>query len=251
MAIQDEERTRHLAWEGCYNVRDLGGYRTRDGKVTRWGAVVRTDNLSRLTVSGRASLVDYGVESIIDLRRPDELAEYPNPFAEPGDHDISYTNVSLVDPAKSAPENFTTLANDYKRILDSFAPAMAEIIQVIAGAPEGPVLIHCMAGKDRTGMVAAILLDLAGVARETIAEDYALTAERLRPLEREWLENGPGEREERAAQQARFEPRAEVMLEVLSHLDQRYGGVEPYLLRAGVTPEDIARIRARLVPPGR
>jgi protein tyrosine/serine phosphatase len=143
------------------------------------------------------------------------------------------------------------LANDYKRILDSFAPAMAEIIQVIAGAPEGPVLIHCMAGKDRTGMVAAILLDLAGVARETIAEDYALTAERLRPLEREWLENGPGEREERAAQQARFEPRAEVMLEVLSHLDQRYGGVEPYLLRAGVTPEDIARIRARLVPPGR
>lgn len=247
MAIQDEERTRHLAWEGCYNVRDLGGYLTRDGKTTRWGAVVRTDNLARLTEAGRASLLDYGVRSIIDLRRPDELAEYPNPFAEAGDHGVTYTNVSLIDPAASAPENFTTLSNDYKRILDNFAPAMAEIMQAIAAAPEGAVLIHCMAGKDRTGMVAAILLDLAGVSRETIAEDYALTAEYLRPLDQEWLENGPGEREERAEQQAKFLPRAEVMLEVLSHLDERYGGVEEYLVQAGVSRQDIERLRARLI----
>jgi protein-tyrosine phosphatase len=247
MAIQDEKRTRHLAWEGCYNVRDLGGYLTRDGEMTRWGAVVRADNLARLTEAGRASLVDYGVRSIIDLRRLDELAEFPNPFAEAGYYDITYTNVSLIDPAKTAPQNFTTLANDYKRILDSFGPAMAEIMKVIADAPEGAVLIHCMAGKDRTGIVAAILLDLAGVSRETIAEDYALTAEYLRPLDREWLENGPGEREERAKQQAKFAPRAEVMSEVLSHLDERYG-VESYLLQAGVSLDDIGRIRRRLVP---
>jgi protein-tyrosine phosphatase len=249
MAIQDEERTRHLAWEGCYNVRDLGGYPTRDGKTTRWGAVVRTDNLARLSGAGRASLVDYGVRSIIDLRRPDELEEYPNPFAEPADHGIRYTNVSLVDPAKSAPENFTTLANDYKRILDSFAPAMATIMRVIAEAPQGAILIHCMAGKDRTGMVAAILLDLAGVSREIIADDYALTEECLRPLNEEWLENGPGEREERARDLARFTPHAEVMSEVLLHLDERYGGVEPYLLQAGVSPLDIERIRLRLIDP--
>jgi len=249
MAIQDEKRTRHLAWEGCYNVRDLGGYRTQDGTVTRWGAFIRTDNLGRLTEAGRASLVDSGVRAIIDLRRPDELAEHPNPFAEEGDHDITYTNVSLVDPAKSAPENFTTLANDYKRILDTFAPAMAEIMHSIAGAPEGPVLFHCMAGKDRTGMVAAILLDLVGVPRETIAEDYALTQEYLRPLNDEWLENGPGEREDRARDLERFTPSAEVMLEVLAHLDERYGGVEGYLLQAGVSPQDIERLRVRLIDP--
>jgi protein-tyrosine phosphatase len=250
MAIQDEERTRHLAWEGCYNVRDLGGYPTRDGNMTRWGAVVRTDNLARLTEAGRASLVEYGVQCIIDLRRPDELAEYPNPFAEPAEHGIKYTNVSLVDPAKSAPENFTTLAHDYKRILDSFAPAMATIMRAIADAPEGAVLIHCMAGKDRTGMVAAILLDLAVVSREIIADDYALTEACLRPLNEEWLENGPGEREDRARDLVRFCPRAEVMLEVLSHLDERYGGVEPYLLLAGVSPLAIERIRRRLVDSG-
>jgi protein-tyrosine phosphatase len=249
MAIQDEERTRHLPWEGCYNVRDLGGYRTRDGKVTRWGAFIRTDNLGRLTEAGRTSLVNSGVRSIIDLRRPDELAEHPNPFAEAGEHDIRYTNVSLVDPAKSAPENFTTLANDYKRILDSFAPAMAEIMHAIASAPDGAVLFHCMAGKDRTGMVAAILLDLVGVPRETIAEDYALTAEYLRPLNEDWLEHGPGEREQRAKELVTFTPRAEVMLEVLVHLDERYGGVESYLLQAGVSPRDIERLRARLIDP--
>ena len=249
MAIQDEEQTRHLAWEGCYNVRDLGGYKTRDGKVTRWGAIVRTDNLARLTDAGRTSLVDYGVRSIVDLRRPDELAEYPNPFATTGVHDVVYTNISLIDPARPNPEGFTTLANDYKRILDDFAPAMAEIMHVIAAAPEGAVLIHCMAGKDRTGMVAAILLDLADVPRETIAQDYALSAEYLRPLDEEWLESGPGEREERARHLARYIPRAEVMLEVLSHLDERYGGVEAYLLFAGVSPRDIDLLRARLLAP--
>lgn len=247
MAVHEEERTRHLEWEGCYNVRDLGGYATQDGGVTRWGAVVRTDNLARLTEAGRASLVDYGVRSIVDLRRPDELMEHPNPFAAPGDHDIVYTNVSLIDPARSAPENFTTLANDYTHILDDFAPAMAQIMTVIAQAPAGTVLIHCMAGKDRTGMVAALLLDLAGVPGETIAEDYALTAEYLRPLDEDWLTNGPGDREERVSQLARLAPRAEVMAEVLSHLGERYGGIEPYLLGAGVAPKDIERIRARLV----
>jgi protein-tyrosine phosphatase len=248
MSITQEERTRRLLWEGCYNVRDLGGYLTASGGETRWGAVVRTDNLARLTEAGRAALLEYGVRSIVDLRKPDEIAEHPNPFAEPGEHGIEYTNVSLVDPAKSAPENFTTLANDYKRILDSFAPAMAEIMTAIAWAPEGGVLVHCMAGKDRTGMVSAILLELAGVSRETIAEDYALSAEFLRPLEEEWLENGPGEREERAREQAKWVPRAQVMLEVLAHLDDRYGGVEEYLLQAGVSPEAIARLRARLAP---
>lgn len=248
MAIQNEERTRRLPWEGCFNVRDLGGYRTRDGRVTRWGTVVRTDNLSRLSEAGRASLQEYGVQSIIDLRRPAELEEFPNPFAQPGAHGIAYTNVSLIDPARSAPESFTTLANDYKHILDTSTSAMAQIMHAIAAAPEGAVLIHCMAGKDRTGMVAALLLDLAGVPRETIAEDYALSAEYLRPLDEEWLEHGPGEREERARLQARLVPRAEVMLEVLAHLDERYGGVEPYLLHAGVSPQDIERLRARLLP---
>ena len=104
-----------------------------------------------------------------------------------------------------------------------------------------------MGGKDRTGLVSAILLELAGVERATIGADYALTAECLRPREEEWLANGPGDRAERERLLALYAPRAEVMIEVLDDLDRRYGGVEAYLLRAGVTPEDIARLRERLV----
>jgi protein-tyrosine phosphatase len=121
----------------------------------------------------------------------------------------------------------------------------------IAGAPEGGVLVHCAAGKDRTGLISALLLGLVGVPAVTIAADYALTAELLRPRDQEWLEHGPGERAEREALAARFAPTTEVMLEVLDGLDRRHGGVEGYLAAAGVSPADLDRLRDRLLaPPG-
>ena len=85
---------RQLEWEGCLNVRDLGGYPAANGRETRWGAVVRSDNLSPLTDAGREALRDHGIRSIIDLRMPEEAEQLPNPFARPGDHGIAYTNVS-------------------------------------------------------------------------------------------------------------------------------------------------------------
>ncbi len=247
MTQVEDVQTRRLAWEGCYNIRDLGGFPIEGGGETRWGAVVRADSLSRLTEAGRAALVDYGVRSIIDLRRPAELAEYPNPFAGEVSHGIQYMNVSLIDPSVSEPESIESLAEDYKRILDTFAPSMAVVMHAIACAPEGTVLVHCMAGRDRTGMVVALLLDLAGVSRAVIAEDYALSGECLKPLDDEWLENGPGDREQRARDVAHWKPRAEGMLDVLAHLDDRYGSVEGYLEHAGVTADDLERIRRRLV----
>jgi protein-tyrosine phosphatase len=245
MAI-GEQQQRLLAWEGCYNVRDLGGYPTSDGRWTRWGAIVRGDNLSRLTAAGKAALVEYGVRTIVDLRLPGEIAEHPNPFAEAGVHGVRYINVSLVDPAVPRP-GFTTLADDYQRTLADSPALIAEIMAAIARAPEGTVLVHCMAGKDRTGIISALLLELAGVPRATIAADYALTIECLRPLDEEWLANGPGERGWREEMHAQFSPRAEVMLEVLTYLDRCHGGVEGYLRRAGVLEEDLERIRDRLV----
>lgn len=245
MAIQ-EQQDRLLGWEGCFNARDLGGYETVDGRETRWGAIMRADNLARLTETGREALVDHGVRSIVDLRLPAEIQEHPNPFAEPGPHGIAYTNVSLLDPAANPPPE-STLAEGYSRWLDQFQPAIGAIMTAIAQAPEGGVLIHCMGGKDRTGVISALLLELVGVPRDTIGADYALTAECLRPLDEEWLENGPGERADRERQQAKYAARAEVMHEVLDHLDERYGGVEAYLQEAGATPENIARLRERLV----
>jgi protein-tyrosine phosphatase len=239
---------RQLEWEGCLNVRDLGGYPAANGRETRWGAVVRSDNLSPLTDAGREALRDHGIRSIIDLRMPEEAEQLPNPFAGPGDHGVAYTNVSFINPDVPPPEEFTTLANDYAGMLDRFQPEVSEIMRTIAKAPEGGVLVHCHAGKDRTGLVCALLLELAGVDRETTCADYALSEECLRPQREESLPDEPGERAEREQELSKYSPRAEVMMEVLERLDQDYGGAGPYLLRAGVAPQDIARVRERLLP---
>jgi protein-tyrosine phosphatase len=243
--------TRRLAWDDCVNTRDLGGYPTADGRETRWGAVVRSDSLASLTPAGRDALLAYGVRAVVDLRLPTEIAEHPNPFAEAGDHDVVYTNVSIVDPAAGFPPDTITLADNYLWSLDRFHDLVAAAIAAIASAPEGGVLFHCAAGKDRTGLISALLLALVDVPDQTVAADYALTAECLRPREQEWLVNGPGERAEREALLVRYAPTAEVMLEVLDRLRRRYGGVEAYLRQAGVAADDLARLRARLLAPAR
>jgi protein-tyrosine phosphatase len=249
VAIEQREWSRLLDWEGGLNARDLGGYGTGEGRETRWGAVVRSAALGGLTGAGRAALADYGVRAIVDLRLPGELDREPNPFAEPGDHEIVYTNVSILDPAAGFPPDTITLAENYLWSLERFSGLVATAVAAVAEAPEGGVLIHCAAGKDRTGLISALLLGLVGVPAATIADDYALTAELLRSRELEWLENGPGERAEREAMVARFAPTAEVMLEVLAGLTGRWGGVEPYLLAAGVSPGDLERLRDRLLAP--
>jgi protein-tyrosine phosphatase len=112
------------------------------------------------------------------------------------------------------------------------------------------VVIHCAAGKDRTGLISALLLGLAGVPADTIAADYAMTAELLRPRDQAWLAGlDPEERAEREAMLARYAPTAEVMLAVLEGLGERFGGVEPYLLATGLGTDDLERLRDRLLAP--
>ena len=251
MTIEQQEWSRRLDWDGCVNARDLGGYVTADGGETRWGAVVRSDSPAALTGAGRAALADYGVRAIVDLRLPAELDDHPNPFAEPGDHGIAYTNVSIIDPGAGFPPDTITLAENYLWSLERFRGLVADAVTAVAQAPDGAVLIHCAAGKDRTGLISALLLGLVGVPAETIAADYAMTAELLRPRDQQWLAScPPEERAEREAMLARYAPTAEVMTEVLDKLDERYGGVEPYLLQAGVARADLDRLRDRLLAPG-
>jgi hypothetical protein len=155
---------------------------------------------------------------------------------------LPFLDEDIGEPASDV----ASLAEDYMKMLDRFGPRLAAIMKAIARAPEGGVLVHCHAGKDRTGLVTALLLEMARVERETIAADYALSQECLRPSTEEWLANGPGERTERERAVEWFAPRAEVMLAVLEYLDQRYGSVETYLLGSGVAKEDIVRLRRRL-----
>jgi len=242
--------TRLLGWDGCRNSRDLGGYQATDVRETRWGQVIRSDRLGDLTSTGQASLVAHGIRTIIDLRTPAELASHPNPFSDPahlGGHGIAYHNISLVDPASRARAHFATLADDYIDMLRSFSTSIARIMTTIATAPAGGVVIHCMAGKDRTGIVSALLLDLAGVPRETIGTDYALTAECFRAEEAEWLETGPGSRAEREAILVKYAPTSDVIVTALAHLDTAHGDTEAYLLASGVTSSQIRQLRSRLL----
>lgn len=244
----EQARPRRLDWEGCPNARDLGGYPTADGRPTCWGSMFRSDSPSRLSDVGRAALVASGVRTIVDLRLPAELATNPNPFAPPGLPGIDFWHESFIDPTFTAtPSGKVTLAGDYQRMLRRFSHRVAAIMRRIANAPEGPVLFHCWAGKDRTGLVSALLLELAGVPREIVAADYAMSEEYGRARTLEWLENGPGTRAERAAELAWGRPTQEVMRETLADLDARYDGAEGYLRQAGVTIEEIGRLRGRMV----
>ena len=245
--VPNQERGRRLTWGECLNVRDLGGYRTLDGRETAWGAVIRADSLARLGPDGCAALEAYGVRTIIDLRLATELESAPNPFAARDGCDVAYLNLSLIDPTAEPPPPFATLADDYKDLLVRFPSPIQGIMTAIARAPEGGVVVHCAGGRDRTGIVAGLMLALAGVPHETIAADYALSTEYLRPRDEEWLANGPGDRAERERSYAWGITRAEVMLDLLAHLDESHGGVEGYLVGIGVEPADFGRLRHRLL----
>jgi protein-tyrosine phosphatase len=234
---------RFLNWNDCLNARDLGGYPTEDGRFTRWGAIARCDNPTRLTDAGLRAVVDHGIRTVIDLRKPDEVAEHPNPLRLiPA---IRYFNFSMVDPAVPRGD-FMTLARDYQEILETFASTVGRIIGEIAQACEGGVLIHCVAGKDRSGLIAALLLRVSGVSSQVVAEDYALSDERLRPWHDHWIASGPGTEDERRLQVARTKATAPVMLAVLNHLDQKHGSVRGYLHHAGLSAGDIEGVRRRL-----
>jgi len=240
------DTTRHLEWEPCWNVRDLGGLPMAGGGTTRWGALVRADCLGKLTAAGRRALVDYGVRTVIDLRGPLEMADDPPAFPGGRTDEPGFVNTPLdhQDPA-AAPlwAAIRTRADVYRLFLDFYPHALADVLRAIAAAPPGGIVFHCLGGTDRTGLVAATALRLAGVPDEAIAADYALTLERRRPIcEQLVAEKG----EAGLGFWDRLNMTADQMAATLAYVDERYGGMERYLLDAGLSAEDMARVRARL-----
>jgi protein-tyrosine phosphatase len=245
------QRSRELAWDGCLNVRDLGGHRTEDGGETRYGAVVRADSLHQLTEDGWKSVVDYGIRTVIDLRM-DEEREGDPPAGAP----VDLLHVSLFDDdkavfeeieaaAEAAPDVATATREVYLLFLEHFKANVATAIRAIANAPEGGVVVHCMGGKDRTGLVTALLLELAGVDDEQIAADYTLSEERLRPRHELWFAEAETEAERERLHRIAQTP-ASSIVGVLGELKRRYGGVEGYLRAAGLSDDELAHARKRL-----
>jgi protein-tyrosine phosphatase len=239
------EEQRHLALAGTYNVRDTGGYPTADGRETRWRTLLRGDSLHRLTPEAQDRLIAIGLRTVFDLRRPHEVAHNPNVFA--ASPHIRYRHMPIFDGAADGAEQ-RSLATIYLAILDDAQPRVREIIAALAEPDAFPALVHCAAGKDRTGVIIALLLRLAGVPAETVTEDYALSAIYLT----EEFYTGLRERViATGGDWARVEPLlgapATLMHDTLTHIDERYGGVEAYLRAIGVTQRETAAVRSALV----
>ena len=220
-------------------MRDLGGFPTRDGRETRWGAVVRSDSPARLTPSGWEALRAHGVRTIVDLRDPSELRD------DEDARGLEHVHAPVVDFADAAfwePwRGNLDRAGFYRALLEHWPERFAAAVSAVARARPGGVLIHCQVGRDRTGVVAALLLSLAGVAPEEIAADYALSADRLRPLYDTWIA-GSDDPVVRAQLERDNVSEPAAMLQLLEGLD-----AESYLLEAGATDDDVRAIRERLL----
>jgi protein tyrosine/serine phosphatase len=242
---------RELHWDACWNVRDLGGFATASGRQTRWKTIVRAGNLSKLTEAGRQSLLDYGVRTVIDVRDPREFAVELDQFHDIGrwSGQVNYLSEPLISEAEwEAIRDPQVLRQGYVVTLDLSMKNIGRIMSAIARAEPGAVVVHCHAGKERTGVVAALLLALAGVPDEVIAEDYVDSDRFLQSFyaERAQLEADP---EQRARVLRGFVSHPDHMLVPLQRL-RSLGGIESYLQAAGVTHEEIIVLRERMLADG-
>ena len=237
---------RDLEWDGCLNVRDLGGMRTTDGASTRVGAVVRSDHPRYLTPSGWAALWDYGIRTVVTLETDNLPAEKAAEAIgiDVGDHHSGLTQVRIgIEDADDADFMARWADNDlwgtplyYADALARWPERHAKVVAAVAHASPGGVLVHCGRGCDRTGIVSLLLLALAGVAAEDIAEDYARSGLRLAPREPEYQQWLAATLAQHGTSTTR------TITALVSSLD-----AAAYLRRGGLTDDDLSRARSRLV----
>jgi protein-tyrosine phosphatase len=262
--------TRGLAWDACRNARDLGGLPGALGE-TQTRRIVRSDTVGALTRDGWAALESYGVRTILDLRFATEVAadrqladgaewkvdDVPRRPAT-ADRPVVTVHVPLLgewdavvdrqfeEVAAAERDEAAAVRAVYLHILDRFGANVATTVREVARADAGAVLVHCHAGKDRTGIVVALLLRLAGVDAATIADDYAVSAVNLEPVLNPWIEGGKDDAARERRRRLGLSPR-QTMLDVLEAIDERWGGVETYLRRMGASDADLDAARARLL----
>jgi protein-tyrosine phosphatase len=228
------------------NFRDLGGYRTTDGRMVAWRRLFRADGLNRLTASDRSQLAELGLTTVIDLRTQDE-AEQRGSF--PVDEvPVRYVSLPLTDVLPAAEDlpdwrEAAYVATRYGAMVSEGGPVLTSAIGVLASADALPAVVHCSAGKDRTGVLSALVLAFLGVPDETIVEDYALSADAMERL----LERLKAEYPEAQEVVEQFAPAIlhvvpETMEQFLAALHLEYGSYDELADSLGLV-EAVGRLR--------
>jgi protein-tyrosine phosphatase len=234
---------RHFVWEGCLNARDLGGLPTIDHRHTRYGVFVRGDSTCELTQRGQAELIADGVKTIVDIRGHVELDAQPNPFADA--RDITYLHRPFNDAALEARlQEIASPPERYVTMIDASGARIAAIADALVTARPA-VLFHCLGGRDRTGILAALVLSVAGVPNTEIEDDFVLSDERMVSRYARWREAltpAQIERADRARTEARDSIRA-----ALRRVQSAWGGAHKYLLAHGIEKGRLDELRRAFV----
>jgi protein-tyrosine phosphatase len=237
----DAADRRRIAVAGTYNLRDLGGYPASGGRSTRWRTLLRSDALHLAGPAGATVLAGYGLRTVIDLRTPAEADLAPSAatgFAP------STVQVSLLgEHLDQMPESLTAI---YRYVITERGAAVGAAVQALCAAGSVPALVHCSAGKDRTGIVIGLVLAVLGVPDEVIAADYALSGRYLNPRTTAaigQLQASSGLTELRAELLA---SPPELMLETLGWVRDGFGSAAGYLTAHGVRPAELDALRASL-----
>jgi protein-tyrosine phosphatase len=246
---------RRVPFEGVSNFRDLGGYPTSGGGRTRWGRVFRSDALHRFTDTDLIRYGSLGLHAVYDLRGDAERELHPNPFPS-----TQLALLAQTGEGATAAESVRSMAQDssagvqllrelYRGMLANAGPLFGRLLSGLSDPESLPAVFHCTGGKDRTGISAALLLELLGVPRAQVLDDYELTSRyRRREHQTDSYENllALGMAPEAAA--AVLGAPRWVMAEALEVLDRDYGGVETYLTGpAGMHPRILDELRELLV----
>lgn len=249
-ALVDDPR-RHVRLDAMFNFRDLGGYPLADGRVIRWGRLFRADGLQRATDADLDVFDALGIRTVIDLRSSTELDErgrfrverHPVDFHHLPVLDATWQRSDVPDVTDDEPGSIEFLTWAYRQMLDSGADQFAHAIRVLVVPESTPAVFHCAAGKDRTGVLAALVLAGLGVSDDVVIADYALSGPAMARTHAWVSEHHPemlGQMGETPAFMLAAHP--EAMRRTLDDLRARHGSVAGYLGTIGIGPATLAAL---------
>jgi len=239
-----------LSYDGTFNVRDLGGIPTQDGKTTKAGVFIRSGNLDKVLDTSQQALIDYGVSTVFDLRSEWEQENYRNVFAD--NPQVVYQNLPLIKATlmeqsdDDEQDKTATIYDRYITYIDSCQAQIKDIITTLVSI-QGTAMFHCHAGKDRTSITSALLLGAVGVSDNAIADDYGRSRDEVDHLIAEMTTYLESQGRDTSLVERMMTAEPETMLKTLAYIRDTYGSVDTYLTTCGVSDETLAGLRVKFI----